>query len=162
MPSVYQELVTAVRTPQTHRKRPPFYTAAPNHSPMSQSCGGKIHSGSRARCPAFNLPCNSCGKLGHFAKVCCSRHLQPEPCQTIPTTSSNKLSIGTDPLISNVNYIVGTDPVPKIPIHIICLCLTRLRHWHLSCWIHFLNEHVDNLFPSSVIRKLSMELRCIQ
>ena len=61
MSSVHQELAAAVRTPQTHHRKSPFHTA-PNYPPICQGCGGKIHSGGRARCPAFKLPCNSCGK----------------------------------------------------------------------------------------------------
>ena len=45
MSGAYQESVAAVRTPQSHRKKPPFHTAAPTHPPMCQGCGGKIHSG---------------------------------------------------------------------------------------------------------------------
>ena len=34
-------------------------------------CGGYYHN--RSRCPARNVDCHSCGKRGHFAKVCMSK-----------------------------------------------------------------------------------------
>ena len=38
-------------------------------------CGGPYHRGGRVYCPAKNKVCNSCGKVGHFQKVCVLRNV---------------------------------------------------------------------------------------
>ena len=165
MSNVYQESVAAVHTPLTHRRKPPFHTA-PNYPPIYQGCGCKIHSGGRARCPAFNLPYNSCGKLGHFTKVCrSSRYFLPEPSKSVPTTSTNELSTGKDLLISNISHVAATDPAPKIPIHITSpngstsVSVLPDSGTDIStareAILQHLNKHVNNLLPSSVIPKVA-------
>ena len=41
--------------------------------PTCQGCGHPTHQGGRRQCPAYNQMCMSCHKVGHFAKVCCSK-----------------------------------------------------------------------------------------
>ncbi|KAJ3659377.1 hypothetical protein Zmor_011067 [Zophobas morio] len=37
-----------------------------------KNCGGKWHPNGRRACPALNVICRSCGKKGHYARVCMS------------------------------------------------------------------------------------------
>ena len=39
-------------------------------------CGNSLHN--RKNCPASNATCYSCGKNGHFSKVCCAKSRSPE------------------------------------------------------------------------------------
>ena len=156
MTTVHQESVAAVRNPQPLRKKPPSY-ATSSYSATCPGCGGKLHPGGRARCPAFSLPCNICGKLGHFAKVCRSR---PPPTST---TSAKAPSTYTDPLLSNISHVTATDPAPKITINITSLngstsvAVLPDSGADISAAgeaiLHHLNEHVDNLHPSTIVPK---------
>jgi len=101
MTSVHQESVAAIHNLQPPRKKPLSFTT-PSHSAACPGCSIKPHPGGQTRCPAFGLPCNTCGKLGHFAKVCHSRSLPSEPKST-PATSTNALSAYKDPLLSNIH-----------------------------------------------------------
>jgi len=110
--SVHQELVAAIHNLQPLRKKPLSFTT-PSHSAACPGCGNKPHPGGRTQCPAFGLPCNTCGKLGNFAKVCRSRSLPSEPKST-PTTSTNILSAYEDPLLSNISLVAATNPTLKL------------------------------------------------
>ena len=159
MSCVHQESVAAIRNPP--RKKPPSYTM-PSHSTTCPGCGNRLHQGGRARCPAFGLPCNNCGKLGHFAKVCRSRPLQPEPKPTL-TASTNTLTTNKDLLLSNISNVTASDPAPKITIDITTLNGTRSiavipdSGADVSAAgeaiLHHLNEHLDNLLPSHIVPK---------
>ena len=159
MTGVHQESVAAIRNPP--RRKPPSYTA-PSHSATCPGCGSRLHQGGRARCPAFGLPCNNCGKLGHFAKVCRSRHSLPESKPTL-TTSTNTLSTNKDLLLSNISNVAASDPAPKITINITTLngstSISVLPDSGADvsaagkAILHHLNEHVDNLLPSHIVPK---------
>ena len=159
MTGVHQESVAAIRNPP--RRKPPSYTA-PSHSATCPGCGSRLHQGGRARCPTFGLPCNNCGKLGHFAKVCCSRHSLPESKPTL-TTSTNTLSTNKDLLLSNISNVAASDPAPKITINITTLngstSISVLPDSGADVSAagkaihHHLNEHVDNLLPSHIVPK---------
>lgn len=107
MTGVHQESIAAINLPLRRKTQ----SHPPSQSTTCPGCGGKLHLGGRARCPAFGLPCNACGKLGHFAKVCRSR---APPAQSKSTTSTNTLSTNTDLLLSNISHITATDPAPKL------------------------------------------------
>ena len=96
---IHQDSISAVRNPP--RKKIPIQPL-PSYPAACPGCGGKLHPGGRTRCPAFGQPCNNCGKLNHFAKVCRSR-TEPKP----TPTSVNALSAHKDIFLSNISVING-------------------------------------------------------
>ena len=159
MIGIHHESVAAIRN--APRKKPPSHTAL-GYSATCPGCGSRLHQGGRARCPAFGLPCNNCGKLGHFAKVCRSRPSLPEPKATL-TASTNTVSTNQDLLLSNISNVAASDPAPKIVVNI----TTRNGTTSIAVLpdsgadvsaageavLHHLNEHIDNLLPSHIIPK---------
>ena len=155
--------VAAICNPQTQCKKLLGHTTS-GYPGTCPGCSGKLHPGGRAQCPAFNLPCNIYGKLGHFAKACHSRHLLSDAKPT-STTSANELSTHTDPLLSNINHVAATHPAPKISINITSLngstsvAVLPDSDADISAAgegiLHHLKEHVDNLLPSTIIPKIA-------
>ena len=72
--------VQAVRRNPSARQQQPLTGTCPG-------CGSPHHQGGRQQCPAFCATCRSCGKAGHFARVCRSRGPQPAPPTNQPTAS---------------------------------------------------------------------------
>ncbi len=74
-------------------------------------CGSNLHSSEdrASKCPAWGKPCNSCGKRGHFAKVCRNRKTTDCANAVIASMSSgsekllkeNKLSINLTPQLGS-------------------------------------------------------------
>ncbi|XP_065896213.1 uncharacterized protein [Dysidea avara] len=155
MSSGYHDSVAALKNPPPSRRKP-LSQATSSHPPTCSGCGNKPHFGGRSRCPAFGLSCNICGKLGHFAKVCCSKLPQPD---TTPTpVGTNALS-----LLSTIRHVTATDPAPKITLNISSLNGTTAATIlpdsgaDISAAgeeiLAHLNEHIDNLLPSTTVPK---------
>ena len=118
----------------------------------------------QSKCPVFNIPYNSCDKLGHFSKVCHSKYSLSEP-KSVATTSTNKLSACRNPFISNISYVAAIDPAPKISINITSFngsaSVSALPDSGddipaaRKAMLHHLNEYVDNLLPSNTIPKVA-------
>ena len=75
MSTGHQDSLAAVRNSPPLRRKP-LSQVPSSYSQACPGCGGKPHPGGRPRCPAFSLSCNTCGKIGHFAKVCRSKPAQ--------------------------------------------------------------------------------------
>ena len=131
-----------------------------NPHPICPGCGAKSHPTGRSQCPAFTQTCHHCHKVGHFAKVCCSkgaRQLQPQP----NTMGALTAIIADKPLLSGVHHDRFTDPAPTITVQI---CSTNGSNTmevlpysgaDISAAgtkaLCNLNKHVDNLLPSSIV-----------
>ena len=150
-----QLILSAVRNPP-HKKIP--IQPLPSYPATCPGCGGKLHPGGRTRCPAFGQPCNNCGKLNHFAKVCRSR-TEPKP----TPTSVNALSAHKDIFLSNISNVAASDPAPKLTINITSLhgstsiavlpdsgANISAASEAILCQ---LNEHADNLVSSDIVPK---------
>ena len=143
------ESVAAVQRRQDDKPRS-------NH-PTCPGCGAKPHPTGRNQCPAYNQTCHHCHKVGHFAKVCRSkgtRQLHPQP-----STTGGLTAITADaPLLSGVHH---TDPAPTIVVQICSANGSNTTEvlpdsgadisTASTKALHDLNEHVDNLLPSSII-----------
>ena len=61
------------------------------HYPATCKPSQDVMAGIKSRCPAFNLFCSTCGKIGHFARVC---HSRPAQWDATPTPAgANALSL---------------------------------------------------------------------
>ena len=80
-------------------------------------CGQAFHAGGRRKCPAFNQMCQTCGKMGHFSRVC--RQKQPiKQAQHGATPQTNALSSGL-PLLQLSMLIKGKiAPAPLVAMHV--------------------------------------------
>ena len=99
-------------------------------------CGGRFHQGGRKQCPAYNMTCHNCRRLGHLAKVCRGWRI-PSPTPPAPNQeqlSTMALYAQTQPTPhinaskSNEDNII--DPAPTIGIQITSIRgtnTTRLR-----------------------------------
>ena len=63
-------------------------------------CGGKLHAGGRSKYPARNQTCLSCGKVGHFKRVCpranqlsAQSAIELEPCESSNTEDVTASSV---------------------------------------------------------------------
>ena len=132
-------------------------------SPMScPGCGGSIHPAGRSRCPAYGQVCFHCQKLGHFAKVCRSKSTRRQPHLT-PTPTSTNLPNVKYLTISGIRHIKANEPAPLIEVLITSpngsskFKVLPDSGADISAAgkevLHNLNEHVDNLTPSSIIPK---------
>jgi hypothetical protein len=59
----------------------------PSRPGACSGCGGSFHTGGRRRCPAYNMTCRKCNRVGHMARVCRARPLQ-QPKQATPPPPS--------------------------------------------------------------------------
>ena len=100
-----QEQISRIRKPQ----KPPSPDPPETPPPSCPGCGRSPHLGGRRHCPAYNLTCHHCQKLGHLAKVCRKRQLEPQP--QARAISLRMPSIPT-PSVKNVTV---TEPATTIP-----------------------------------------------
>ena len=112
------------------------------------------------------MSCHNCKKLGHFSRVCRSKPIQPHPpwpyTSTLQSTQSDS-SWSEQVGLSNIHHVTSTDPAPKIKIDITILngatttAVLPDSGADISAAstsiLSQLNEHIDNLLPSSVIPK---------
>ena len=155
--------VQAVRRNPSARQQQPLTGTCPG-------CGSPHHQGGRQQCPAFRATCRSCGKAGHFARVCRSRGPQPAPPTNQPTASPDP----QHPPTANTVYVGPTtypqiyqtssphiEPAPTITVQMSALhgeaTVKALPDSGADISIAGpsllgqLNEHPDNLIPSSMV-----------
>jgi hypothetical protein len=71
------EAIAVIRRPRSADKA----TTQPRVCP---GCGANFHQGGRRQCPAYNLTCHLCKRVGHFARVCRARPEQQGPPEVAP------------------------------------------------------------------------------
>ena len=151
---------TAIRT--IRRTRPHQASPQATPAPVCPGCGGGFHQGGRKQCPAYNLTCHTCKRVGHLAKVCRGRK-QPLPAQPHPSTMAVQTTPHQDPQINASQADNGNniEPAPTINVHISSLNgdteipalpdsgadISVAGKVALGC----LGEHEDNLLPSQII-----------
>ena len=131
-------------------------------------CGSGYHQGGRKRCPAYNLTCHLCKRVGHFARVCRAKPAQPgppdkTPQQQTPTRSIQALTATTNepPQINIAKLGDATGHAPTINVHISSLNgaaevdILQDSGADISATgrasLSQLGEHEHNLLPSQVI-----------
>lgn len=139
-------------------------------------CGSRQHLGGRQQCPAANLTCHFCHKIGHLAKVCRGRanptrpppyaaralYVESPPEEYEPEVNASSVySKGFEPRI-NASRVCrkGFEPAPRIDVNISCLngqaSVSVLPDSGADISVagmsllHNLSEHPDNLLPSSI------------
>jgi len=155
MSTGHQDSLAAVRNLPPPRRKPLSQTPS-SYSQACTGCGGKPHPGGRSRCPAYNLSCNTCGKIGHFSKVCRSKPAQRDATPT--SAGTNALS-----LLSTIRHVAATDPAPTITLKITTLngstSATVLPDSGAdisaasTAILSDLHEHIANLLPSNTVPK---------
>ena len=78
------------------RTRPHQASPQATPAPVCPGSGGSFHQGGRKQCPAYNLTCHTCKRLGHLAKVC-RGWKQPLPAQSHPSTMAVQSTPYQDP-----------------------------------------------------------------
>ena len=80
-PSHLHESIAALKT------HPPKRALVPQA--LCPGCRAKPHPAGRTQCPAYRVSCHSCKKIGHFARVCRSKPIQPTEVKLLqPSTST--------------------------------------------------------------------------
>ena len=164
-PSHLNESVAALKT---HPQKKVFTPQA-----LCPGCGAQPHPAGRMQCPAYRASCHNCKKLGHFARVCCSRPVQPnenKPPRPCAATLQSDIPLSQDAGLSNIHHDTSANPAPKLQMDIITLngAVTTVVLPDSGADISAagtgilsqLNEYIDNLLPPLSFPKLQMELRC--
>ena len=171
-----QRAEITTNTPETSiqsiRRARPNSTTPTQPSQVCPGCGANFHKGGRKQCPAYNLTCHSCHKIGHFAKVCRARrvplttpHAQTPPNPVtmaiyVPTHHKDQSpQIRTSRMSSNGNIV----PAPTIEVHMSSLNgATKVQALPDSgadisvagkAALEQLGEHRDNLLLSELTPK---------
>ena len=139
-------------------------TTPPPNLKTCQGCGFSVHPGGRQQCPAINRKCNYCRKVGHLAKVCRAKRMQPhppsysaltlqadrsaeleEPSPEVNTSSVCSISFERAPTImvsiSSLNGLAMVEVLPDSGADICVAGVSLLQH---------LQELQDNLLPSNI------------
>ena len=119
-------------------------------------CGGKLHAGGTLKCPARNQTCLSCGKVGHFERVCFSANqfsassaIELEPCE-----SSNIEDVTASSVLATANFSLK-------PAILLCLINGVMVKGLLDsgAFKNFINANValaNGLKPIAIFSKVSM------
>ena len=67
---------------------------------LCPGCGAKPHPAGRTQCPAYYVSCHNCKKVGHFARVCRSKPVQPTEVKP-PQPSTSALQFDS-PFLKNL------------------------------------------------------------
>ena len=128
-------------------------------------CGGRPHHGGRSQCPAFNVTCHYCQKVGHYARACHTKQANRQSgANTSPQLPRPPVGsyVSQPPAgLSTIKQMSTSDPAPTI--------LIKLSSLNGSCHtdvlpdsgadisaageplLRLLNDHVYNLLPSEII-----------
>ena len=139
----------------------------PTHAPTRAcpGCGGNFHQGGRRRCPAYNLTCHLCQKIGHMAKVCRSKRQISPQTPTHPSAKALHAALPTDRHTPQLNTSKCGSTKAIEPAPTICVLISSLNGTaeietlpdsgaDLSVAgkvaLTHLGEHQDNLLPSNI------------
>ena len=78
-------------------------------------CRAAVHPGGHSQCPAYGQTCFHCQKVGHFAKVCCSKPSSPSPCPTSAQTPASTPTV-KHLTISNLKNVTTNEPAPLVKV----------------------------------------------
>ena len=133
---------------------------------LCPNCRAKPHPTGHTQCPAYRVSCHNCKKVSHFVRVCRSKPVQPtevKPPQPSTSTLQFDNSFSQESGLSKIHYVTSTDPAPKLEVKLIILNGAITTAVLPDSGADFsaagtgilsqLNEHIDNLLPSSVIPK---------
>ena len=115
-PSHLNESIAALKT---HPRKKVFTPQV-----LCPGCGAQPHPAGRTQCPAYRASCHNCKKLGHFARVCRSRPVQPnenKPPRPCAATLQSDIPLSQDAGLSNIHHVTSTNPAPKLQMDIITL-----------------------------------------
>ena len=122
------------------------------------------HQGGRQQCPAYNVTCRQCKKIGHFTRVCRGWRPPPpfsNPPQNPPTLPGARV-VSTTPHVAIAKLLppLSFEPAPTIGVHMSSLngqatiqalpdsgadiCVAG------TAFLQQLREHPDNLLPSVI------------
>ena len=128
-------------------------------------CGHPPHVGGRKNCPTYKQTCHSCGKIGHFSRVCRQKPIAATQQQTTNTPQTCTLSAQPH---SDLPFIqlssTSTDsvkPAPTVTMKV-TTCNGEANIAILPdsradiCaagpeFVKSLGEHMDNLAPSQIV-----------
>ena len=146
------DVIAALHKPQQSR------------SALCPGCGGAHHREGHSQCPAFDQICSFCHKVGHFARICRSKHKQPASTPaTTPQISANAIRVQSQQGNHIQLYnIVGnkTEPAPTIVVHM--SSSSGIREVKVlpdsgadisaagQEILGTLGQHIDNLLPSNI------------
>ena len=156
-------MVAALRRPsQTSRQ------ATPTTTETCPGCGARTHRGGHRQCPAYNQVCSHCHKIGHFARVCRGRQIQPRDDTTTsvwqPSTNTIRVQSQPDNMTQQLQlYNMSdskTEPAPTIMVSISSSTGTKNIKVLLDSGadisaagqdiMRYLGHHKSNLVPSRI------------
>ncbi len=70
---------------------------------MCYRCGAKNHLANAADCPAARAKCRTCGKIGHFSKVCRSSKDVREVVPDVVVLLTDAVNTSADKLLCSVH-----------------------------------------------------------
>ena len=133
------------------------------HTPATRSgtcpgCGKAFHEGGRKKCPAFNQTCRSCGRSGHFARVClrkqsaAGQYRKPATPHakaiSLPVVQLSELAHGPATLAPTVNMQVSTRH-GQASLNILSDSGAEISAAGPQ-FVQALGEYMDNLAPSNI------------
>ena len=96
----------AAATPSAHHRRPPPRPDRSNSKPKAQQCGncGRMHGPRWDLCPARNITCDYCGKVGHYERMCRSKLSGGKVSGAVMVAASNSATPPQPTILVNISH----------------------------------------------------------